>query len=265
MKDLLDALMKDAFDFLKNVSDKARSVAEKTTDAQTNSILAYPLQAKGHMLRPFLVYMTSLAINGERHPDDKEELVTFGAAVELLHNASLIHDDLIDGSETRRGKPSLYKKYGPQNAILAGNCYYIRALQLSNTALTPALTGEILDTAFVMCAGELLQAQYGSMTMPDEVYTEVIRAKTAALAALSCKGAAMLCRSPRPDLWAQVGEKIGLIYQLKDDAKDKDAPIRATFDYDDAIAILTRQIEELLAQTGCTDGSRKFTDLIRLF
>ena len=265
MHDFLGGLMRASSGYLESVSALTKTVAATTENREVAGILSYPLSARGHMLRPLLVFLTHTAISEEKQADVPGGLVDFGACVELIHNASLIHDDLLDREETRRGIPCLHKKYGLNNAVLAGNCYYIRALQLSSERLGPDITRAALETAFAMCSGELLQAQYETQPIPDHVYLDIIRAKTAGLTALSCRGAAILAGSGDAGLWEEIGERIGLIYQLKDDAKDGDVNLRPDFDFHDAIAGLIKETDALLEETGRHGARDRFAALVRHF
>lgn len=266
LNSLVEALLKSASDFLNRVSKTANEVIHISEGGnQVEEILSYPMQASGHMLRPLLVYLTALAVSDRLSEEEQEKLVYFAAAVELLHNASLIHDDMLDQEETRRGQASLYKKYGYRNAILSGNCYYIKALELGNRHLEPSLTGDILETAFKMCLGELLQEEYKDQMIPDDRYFEIIRSKTASLTALACKGAADILKSEHVEQWRRIGEFIGVIYQMKDDLKDKDLNIRPDFGFERFVSEASSALELLLAEVKCNRNHENFIDLIHLF
>ncbi|MEL4106530.1 polyprenyl synthetase family protein [Oscillospiraceae bacterium WX1] len=258
-------LLNSAYIFLKDVTDKVQLISSATGNDDINGLLSYPLSSAGHMLRPLLVYLTSLATDGEITNETNQKLVTFAAAVELIHNASLIHDDLLDREELRRGKPSLYKQYGPNAALLAGNCFYIKALELSNTQLDSAITDAIIKTAFHMCTGELLQASYQNRQMPKNVYLDIVKAKTGGLTALACKGAAIITGSFFVEYWEEIGSRIGVLYQLKDDLKDQDAHVSSDFNFEAALAQYMKETEELLEKINCADKNKRFSELIRFF
>lgn len=235
------------------------------SETQIEEILSYPLKTSGHMLRPLLVYLTALTVTDTVSEEDRRKLVYFAASVELLHNASLIHDDMLDQEETRRGQACLYKRYGYRNAILAGNSYYIKALEISNKHLDSEITGAILETAFRMCLGEMLQAQFENKMIPDESYFEIIRAKTASLTALACKGAAAILKSGYVSEWERIGEFIGVIYQMKDDLKDKDLNLRPDFGFERFLGEASSSVELLLTEVKSNRNQKNFIDLIHLF
>ncbi|NTV89326.1 MAG: hypothetical protein HGA22_03030, partial [Clostridiales bacterium] len=99
-----------------------------TQDKSIDRILKYQVERSGQLLRPFLAYISAMATNADMDPKQMEMLEYFAASIELLHNASLLHDDVLDNEEERRGSPCLYKAFGPRNAILSGNIYYINAI-----------------------------------------------------------------------------------------------------------------------------------------
>ncbi len=262
----IDNLIKESSGFLDHVAEKTNQyISLAGGDPEIGEILSYSIQTKGHMLRPLLVYLTAQAIAEEQIQKEYEKLTCFAAAVELLHNASLIHDDMLDNEELRRGKECLYKKYGYRNAILAGNCYYIKSLEVSNTYLTQQLTGEILQAAYNMCLGEMMQAKYENQSIPTEEYFSIIKAKTAALTKLACKGTAEILGSIHQEQWGQIGELIGFIYQMKDDIKDHDLNLSSGISLEQYIASALSEIEGVFLQTQCSTKQQNILDLIRMF
>lgn len=267
MNSLIEELMIDAFPFLKLVSDETKTIFGKSEEVEVKEILSYQLTSEGHLFRPFLVALTAQSVRGQVDDETNQKLVHFASAIELMHNASLIHDDMIDNENFRRGKECLHKKYGYKNAILTGNSYYIYSIQISNAALGSEITEDILSTAFKMCVGEMLQAQYEDLIMPDDIYFEVIKAKTAGLTALACKGAAKILglNNETIDYWEKIGELIGVIYQMKDDGRDKDTNLREDFDFDCFSSDALEVIHDLLDKARCEGAKSKIAELVKIF
>lgn len=265
MNDYLKALNEESGLFLAAVAQvAAQTIAESEHNAQLSEILLYPLKNKGHMLRPLLVYLTARSITETMTKEQSRDLVNLAASIELLHNASLVHDDMLDLEETRRGEACLYQKYGYRNAILAGNCYYIKALELSSRSLGSVHTEHMLQAAFRMCHGEMLQAYHEGKTLSEETYLEIIKSKTAALTALACRGTARILGESE-ELWEKAGEWMGIIYQMKDDVKDQDANLEPAVRLETNIANALEQMEALLCEEKCLPWRRQFIDLVRKF
>ncbi len=222
--------------FLEQVRAKVAEAAAEGESARAAELTGYPLRVPGHMLRPFLVFLTSACIGGGGR-ERENRLAALAAAVELLHTASLVHDDLLDHDRFRRGRKCIHEVYGFRNALLCGNLLYIKAIRLCSAALGPAQVEDLLETAASMCEGELLQNEYAGRNVPESAYFRIIGGKTSSLLSLSCRQAAVLCGAA-PDtaaLFGKLGAKLGLLYQLLDDCRDGDVTPEAGFDSGAAI------------------------------
>ena len=264
----LEKIMQEGSNFLHQTEE---IVAKWRLDLQVSfskELISYHPIEGGHMLRPLLVYLTASAFEQQLTEEKREKLCYFAAAVELIHNASLIHDDLLDHEENRRGKQSLYKKYDFKNALLAGNIYYIKAIELSNRYLDPRQTADILHCAVAMCEGEILQAQYENKLMPTQVYRQIIKFKTGSLTSLACKQAAVIMEADENQIagFAQIGEDFGIMYQLRDDKKDKDAAVEPDFSFEDQINLCEDgilSVMEGLSQKLKTEGFREVVNYFK--
>lgn len=184
------------------------------------------LESRGKGLRPLLVILWSSAWCGARTrketgtaPVDAE----IAAAVELIHMASLVHDDLIDGSATRRGVETLNARFGSRPSVLIGDFLFARAFQLLARHKESGVLELMTDAISAMCEGELEQAACSfSCDETEDAYLRRIIQKTAHLLAACCHaGAAIAGASPEEAANARdYGLELGIAFQLTDDALD---------------------------------------------
>ncbi|MBB6097586.1 octaprenyl-diphosphate synthase [Deinobacterium chartae] len=179
--------------------------------------------AGGKRFRPAMVFLASRALGD---PDPRE--VDLAVAVELLHSATLLHDDLIDDAETRRGKTAAFRRYGNAVSVLSGDFMLSRVLRLLSD-LPQSITAEFAETSMRICEGEVLQFQvaaYGDYSL--ENYFEIITAKTAVLIASAVRVPALLTAAPAEYLGAldTFGLEYGRAFQIQDDLLDLTADPR---------------------------------------
>ena len=180
------------------------------------------LAAGGKRLRPVLVFLC-----GE---GDDSRLVAAGAAVELLHMATLVHDDVLDAAELRRGRPTVFAEAGRPAATATGDLLFSRAFaELAATGSEDAV--QALSTASsALARGELMQrADAWNKDVTPERYLERCRLKTASLFEASCRLGALF--GGRPDLapaLGSFGEQLGLAFQMLDDVLDVSGPPERT-------------------------------------
>lgn len=170
----------------------------------------------GKMLRPSLLLLTARALGGIQ-PGHQQ----LAAALELIHTATLIHDDMIDGGEVRRGIPTPHVRFGTSTAILLGDFFYTRAFDLVADLGDPWMTKTITTTTNVVCEGELLQmvAQRDAGLSRAE-YDRIIYAKTAALTEAACRLGASSGGEAVRDAAAAYGRACGIAFQIVDDCLD---------------------------------------------
>lgn len=150
-------------------------------------------------------------------------ITPLAAAVELLHTATLIHDDLIDEAATRRGVETLNSHWPASAAVLAGDLVFSWAAQLAARAGNPRLMQRFAETLSLICAGELNQMFQGRGHVPTpEIYYHRVLAKTASLFIISTESAAILaqCTESEAQRLARFGELLGVSFQIADDVLD---------------------------------------------
>lgn len=189
----------------------------------------------GKLLRPSLVLLTAQAVfeAGGRRGDHAatngaaspawEALYDFAAAAELIHVASLIHDDVIDMAATRRSRPSVNALYDNHTAVLAGDYLFASAFGLLAPHAAKGAITLMTEAIARMCRGEVMQKEsLFDPNVSEEAYFERVQGKTAALLAAACEGGARLagaadelCRALR-----FFGESLGIAFQIADDILD---------------------------------------------
>ncbi len=172
----------------------------------------------GKRLRPILVLLSAHLCGAPL-----EGAVLAAAAAEMLHTATLVHDDLIDGSLIRRGVETLNASWTPAATILTGDYVFARAAYLVTRTGNLRLTQRFTETLMVICNGEIRQAFDGNSDQnPLEAYDERIFAKTASLIALSVEAGAILADAQENSEQAlrTYGEQIGMAFQIVDDVLD---------------------------------------------
>ncbi len=209
---------------LKTLKPELEAVEKKILESITSPVpvvyelACHALTGTGKRLRPLLVIL-----GASFYKADQEAVVDVAAAVELVHTATLVHDDIVDEAEMRRGKVSIYMGYGRHFAVLLGDFLFARSLRL----LTPHSgygVGESLSRAIdIICEGELEQlAAINDYRKSETAYMEEIRKKTGALLAASCEAGAKVSAMPPHEtrLLYQFGLDIGCAFQIVDDVLD---------------------------------------------
>lgn len=174
--------------------------------------------AGGKRLRPVVAFLAADLVGA----DDATGL-RVALAVELLHSASLLHDDLIDDADTRRGAEAAFRRYGNVVSVMSGDFLLARVLGLLAEAGDPAFTRRMSETAARICEGEVLQFQMATLeTWSLDAYRRVIEGKTAALLATSAVGPALVSGADdaRRDALDRFGMAYGRAFQMQDDRLD---------------------------------------------
>jgi octaprenyl-diphosphate synthase len=177
------------------------------------------VEAGGKRLRPRLVQLT--AHIGPRH--DPLRAAALAAAVELLHNATLIHDDYVDESTHRRGRPTVAAAEGPERAIAVGDFYFAKATRLIAEIGNNDVTSTIADALEAICAAQIDDVGLRGAYPGDHAsYLKVVRGKTAALFAASCASGAQLSEAKPDEVEAlrRYGDLLGVAFQMADDMVD---------------------------------------------
>ncbi len=187
--------------------------------------MRWSLFAGGKRFRPALVSATGLAFGG-----DRALLVRCGAAVEMMHTYSLIHDDLpsMDDDDLRRGRETCHKKFGESTAILAGDALQALAFQTiaADERLSSGIRTELIaglgEAAACMVVGQQLDLEAEGKPVSADALEDIHKNKTGALIAFSVTAGALIAEASADDLAAvrEYGEKIGLLFQIVDDLLD---------------------------------------------
>ncbi len=219
IKTIREYLGKDWLAVQENIASVLRSDIA-LLNATNDSILANT----GKQLRPLLSLLVARACNGGVVADAS---VRYAAASELLHNATLLHDDVADDSDQRRGVPTIRSLMGPSVSVLVGDYWLVKAMELIlRDAATDARTIRIFSkTLSDLAAGEMLQLQKAQSGDTDENdYLRVIYSKTASLFEAACLSAAVSVEAPVEYEKAAVeyAVALGLAFQIKDDILDYD-------------------------------------------
>jgi octaprenyl-diphosphate synthase len=171
---------------------------------------------KGKLFRPTLLLLSS-SVDGE----SPKKAITFAAIIELIHLATLVHDDAVDHSVLRRGMPTLNALFSHQVSVIMGDYLYLRALRELVTIGDLEAMRAITFASNEMTLGEIRQlAQYDALSFSEQDYETLIRAKTAALFMAACDvGAQCGARQHRAAL-TRFGERLGMAFQVADDLLD---------------------------------------------
>ena len=178
----------------------------------------YALNGNGKQLRPTLVALGAEALGkvGEAH-------VTVAVIIEMVHLATLVHDDVMDEAEIRRGQPTLASNWGNEIAVLFGDCLFAKALELAASFPTPEVCRAVASATNTVCSGEIVQTQHRrDFERSHREYFRVLEMKTAELFALSCELAAFLSGGAAAQRSAlrHFGLAFGTAYQIYDDCVD---------------------------------------------
>jgi len=172
------------------------------------------LKNPGKLLRPMLVF-----IGAEIVDDKSTDYTDLAASIELLHVSSLIHDDIIDKSEFRRGTQSVHSKYGEDAAILAGDALIAKAIQIA-TPYGREVLDSISGAAMKMCAGEMLDSLHANKPVTLQEYTKIAELKSASLIGTSLSIAGVYSGSKSAEQLYNIGLNAGIAFQIRDDVLD---------------------------------------------
>ncbi|MEM7047205.1 MAG: polyprenyl synthetase family protein [Pseudomonadota bacterium] len=189
-------------------------------------LITYIFTAGGKRIRPLLT-LAFAACTGTRNP--RGHHIELAAAVEAIHTATLLHDDVIDESPSRRGRTSAHMIFGNQVSVLVGDYFFARAFQMMVRSDDIRILEVLSGTAAIISAGEVTQMIHsGDAALTQERYLEVIRSKTAVLFESACAVGAMVTDAPQASCEAAgiFGMNIGMAFQLTDDALDYDSDVQ---------------------------------------
>ncbi|MGC6465723.1 MAG: polyprenyl synthetase family protein [Akkermansiaceae bacterium] len=180
--------------------------------------MEYVCDTSGKRIRPALVILTGGATGGLT-----DDHLSLGVILELIHMATLVHDDIIDGASSRRKVPTANAKWGNGMAVLLGDALFSHALKLSTDFNDLALSRAISLASREVCQGEILQTQRRfDLTVTKKDYFKMIEMKTGALFAAASQLSAVISGTPKAisDAMFDYGMKLGTAYQIYDDVVD---------------------------------------------
>jgi geranylgeranyl pyrophosphate synthase len=209
--------------FLTPIQEQIRLVEERMrvqadeSHPDLRAALEHLLSAGGKRIRPTISLLVGTMLGA-----DLDHLVTLGAAIELLHTATLVHDDLIDGALLRRGIPTLNSRWSPPATVLTGDFLFARAAKLAAETDHLPLMKYFAETLAVIVNGELTQMFSSRGIVDRQNYYQRIYAKTASLFELTACAAAMLSPVEEGTIEAMrdFGYQLGMAFQIVDDILD---------------------------------------------
>ncbi len=187
-------------------------------DELIRGIHEHLLKMTGKFLRPALAILCSRVEN--RTPS---EVIRLAVAIELIHTATLVHDDIIDDSEWRRNQPSVYSKWGREISIVSGDYLYAKAFLILAGFENPRISQAFAACAHVMCEGEMKQIEKrNQFFMKEADYLKIIHQKTAALFQATCMGGAYFSGTSVENIegLGRYGFGLGMAFQIVDDCLD---------------------------------------------
>jgi octaprenyl-diphosphate synthase len=202
---------------LERVEERLAEVL-RSQEPLLTEIADYLIRSGGKRVRPAVMLLAFRACGG----DDLTDIVDAAVALELIHSASLLHDDIIDGSDSRRGQDSAFRKYGLAQTLVTGDFLFGRAYQLC-ARFDEHLIGWAVDASIRLTEGEIMQGRFRrnpAVTFAD--YLEIVNRKTAALFQQGARTAAAMAHAPAEIVNAisRCGQHIGVTFQIVDDLLD---------------------------------------------
>ncbi len=181
-------------------------------------IIDHVSEYRGKRFRPLLALLTARVLGC-----DSPGRVDLAVAMEMMHTASLVHDDILDNAETRRHIPTVHSRWGSQSAVLLGDYLFSHAFVLAARVGDTQVTLEVAETARKVCEGELKQnLEAGNWLLPETDYLDIIEGKTAELMAASCRLMGVHARASDAQCAAldAYGRSLGMAFQMADDLLD---------------------------------------------
>ena len=215
----------EVFDLLKD--DLAAIEVEFSRQADSPvavvaDIANYLIAGGGKRIRPLLLLLSAKSLNCE-----SDARIRLGAVVEMLHTATLVHDDIIDEANTRRGRPSSNTTWGNAKCVLAGDWLYMQAFQTALAERNFRILDLLISLTQEMVEGELLQMEKLGHLINEEEYFDLIYRKTACLFKVSMHLGAVIANPtvrdgerPFEDTLGEYGRNLGLAFQIVDDVLD---------------------------------------------
>lgn len=227
-------------------------------EPEIRDLALYCVDASGKRVRPALVFFSGWQ-GDEIVP---ESLVRLAAVIEMVHLATLVHDDIMDQAEVRRGRRTASRAFGPDTAVLLGDALFAHALSLASQFPTTEVCAQVSVSTRRVCAGEIMQTLAAKDSVRDiAFYNRVIELKTAELFYVSCHLGARLSGSGEAEAAAfgDFGRHLGTAYQIYDDLADffgSEAKLGKTLGTDFASGKVTLPLLLLLEKLPRGEASR---------
>ena len=208
-------------ELLQKVNEALDNVVYDRQPASLYDPIKYVLSIGGKRVRPVL---TMLSYN--LYKDDPLSIMPQAIGLETYHNFTLLHDDLMDHADMRRGHETVHKKWDANRAILSGDTMLLQAFERvedCDPAKLPAVFKVFIQTTLEIGEGQQLDVEFETRNdVTEDEYIEMIRLKTSVLLACACKVGAIMADAPAEDIenMYKFGEKLGLAFQLQDDLLD---------------------------------------------
>lgn len=187
----------------------------------TQAMLDYIFDARGKGIRPLLVLL-SAGMHGEGSPLPEQSYLA-AMLIEMVHTASLVHDDVIDEADLRRGQPSVNAIWHSKRSVIIGDYILAKSFAAGMRSKAYDIVSYVTDGIGALCEGELMQSEQNDLLeMTRDIYCDIIRKKTATLIGASCGAGAMSAGASEDTVAAmrQFGDDIGMAFQIKDDILD---------------------------------------------
>lgn len=198
------------------IESELAKLNSRLSQLKLHSQIEYAVMSEGKRLRPLLVVLSAECVGG-----NKKNVMSLALAFELMHTATLVHDDIIDGDSHRRDIPALHKKWSVNDAILTGNALIALSVELASS-YGESILKVVARSALELCDGEHMDTTLSLTTTTEESYFRMIREKSASLfaAATYCGALAGGGTPSEVDSLTKFGENFGIAYQLRDDLLD---------------------------------------------
>lgn len=213
--------MQKIIHYIEVVEEALKKIAPTKTPSELYEPITYSLNMGGKRIRPALLLLANDLFGGKQ-----EDALNAALAIEVFHNFTLVHDDILDNAPLRRGKKSVYNKWGTNIAVLSGDVMLIQAIQLlskSNKTHLPVILDTFNATAIQVCEGQQFDMNFEtSEKVSIDDYLKMITLKTAVLLGGSLKIGAILANTKTEEAnhIYEFGKNLGIAFQLMDDVLD---------------------------------------------